>query len=158
MGKVRLPRVVPLLTAQGRTTTGMVCACLLKEAAAAANGSSEHSVRGARERSPDVWETYSAAHAVDSLHKHAYEVVDAVVGLVPDGIEAKAQLDRLMDATGPPSGLQNLRDCIHWTKEKYEEEVGGRRPHGDTDSCGSRRRRSHIGSGWRGTSSRDTAT
>ena len=58
-------------------------------------------------------------------HPHNYTVIDKLLEKVPEAKDAKILLDAIIDLCGEPpigTGLQNLRNCIHWTKEKYDAE------------------------------------
>lgn len=89
---------------KGRTTTGMICACAVLEAKYGTTNQG------------------TAIAPKDNISAGDFEVVRTVLDLVPRGNLSKAQLDRLCDITGPPLGLQNLRECIGWTKEKFDLE------------------------------------
>ena len=45
---------------------------------------------------------------------------------IPEAVEGKAHVDHIIDLCGTPkeggTGLQNLRECIVWTEEKFNFE------------------------------------
>lgn len=81
-----------------------------------------------------------------------FSLIFSLFELIPDAKEAKAHLDHVIDLCGPPSkgnclfllvlyiqwwselnfipgtGLQNLRECIQWTHEKFCFEPKKKRP------------------------------
>lgn len=92
---------------KGRTTTGMIIGCLLKYVL--------HDV-GAAE--------VSAITAADTPEQ-SFRVIDTLLDKVPTAKSAKVLLDAIIDLCGEPpvgTGLQNLRQCILWTKQKYDGE------------------------------------
>lgn len=97
---------------KGRTTTGMLCACVVKEA-----------------KSGKMEAAHEENLNATPLERADFAVVRTVVGLLPNGEKAKQQLDRICDLTGPPHGLQNLRECIGWTKEKFDSEPDAKKPY-----------------------------
>ena len=61
-----------------------------------------------------------------------FDVCENLFKYIPEAREAKAHLDKIIDLCGTPNrggtGLQNLRECIMWTKEKHEFEPKAKRP------------------------------
>ena len=96
---------------KGRTTTGMVIGCLLKRIL--------HNI--------GVEETSHVANTDD----HSFAVINKLLEIVPTAVDAKKLLDSIIDLCGEPpvgTGLQNLRICIMWTKEKYDQEPDHKKP------------------------------
>lgn len=97
---------------KGRTTTGMVIACLIKYIL--------HNV--------GIIEENDKVICLD----HNFSVIDKLLKAVPTAIEAKKLLDTIIDLCGEPpfgTGLQNLRLCIMWTKDKYDTEPDHKKPY-----------------------------
>ena len=71
-----------------------------------------------------LYNTGSDIIAVPSEEK-SFAVIDQLIAAVPKASEGKKLLDEIIDLCGDPplgTGLQNLRHCIMWTKEKYDSE------------------------------------
>ena len=55
-----------------------------------------------------------------------FEVIEKLYQYIPEAVEGKAHLDHVIDLCGTPkeggTGLQNLRECIVWTEEKFNFE------------------------------------
>ena len=49
-----------------------------------------------------------------------FPVVMNLIKEVPEAEEAKQQVDRLIDATGPPAGVENIREAIVMDKMQYD--------------------------------------
>jgi len=98
---------------KGRTTTGMVIGCLIKDAMIDPEREFPGNPRPGKkstkiELAKDGW----------------YRCVRQMFNLF-DGSNDKKHLDHIINKTGDPprgEGLQNLRECINWTKEKYDSE------------------------------------
>jgi len=91
---------------KGRTTTGMIIGCLIKRVM--------HNV-GVSETSQCVQNNEKSFKVIDKLLER----------LGSNSKQAKSLLDAIIDLCGEPptgTGLQNLRTCIMWTKEKYDSE------------------------------------
>ena len=61
----------------------------------------------------------------DSLVRGEFDVIKELMEKLPGAVEGKKKLDRVIDLCGPSpkgSGLQNLRECILWTEEKFNFE------------------------------------
>lgn len=87
---------------KGRTTTGMILSCLLK-----------YVVFG------------DGCEGATPNPEGEFQVIKDLFAVLPGAKEAKVILDHIIDLCGTEpkgTGLQNLRDCIMWTKEKYDAE------------------------------------
>ena len=55
-----------------------------------------------------------------------YEVMEKLYKYIPEARQGKAHVDHIIDLCGTPkeggTGLQNLRECIVWTEEKFNFE------------------------------------
>ena len=55
-----------------------------------------------------------------------YQVIEKLYKYIPEARQGKAHLDHIIDLCGTPkeggTGLQNLRECILWTEEKFNFE------------------------------------
>ena len=49
-----------------------------------------------------------------------FPVVMNLIKEVPEAEEAKQQVDRLIDALGPPAGVENIREAIIMDKMQYD--------------------------------------
>ena len=49
-----------------------------------------------------------------------FPVVMKLVAELPEATEAKQQVDRLIDAVGPPTGVENIRETIVIDKMQYD--------------------------------------
>jgi hypothetical protein len=98
---------------KGRTTTGMVCAILM--------------YRSTHEESFELkaTEPITAETPTDERRRRGhYQVIDALVEALPNGLQIKNELD---DAIDRASHLQNLRLCIEHAKTMYDKETVDRR-------------------------------
>eukprot|EP00164_Ancoracysta_twista_P007021 GFYU01009889.1.p1 GENE.GFYU01009889.1~~GFYU01009889.1.p1 ORF type:complete len:470 (-),score=108.31 GFYU01009889.1:116-1525(-) len=95
---------------KGRTTTGMVCACLVKCALA-----NDFEVPG---------DPYTINEDAPDLVRGEFKVIRELCKVLDDGVNIKAHTDHIIDDC---SKMQNLRECIMWTKERYEVEPTGHR-------------------------------
>lgn len=87
---------------KGRTTTGMILSCLYK-----------HVFFGV------------GCHDAKPNSDGEFQVIKDLFAMLPGAKEAKVILDHIIDLCGTEpegTGLQNLRQCIDWTKEKYDAE------------------------------------
>eukprot|EP00301_Raphidiophrys_heterophryoidea_P016232 c2578_g1_i1.p1 GENE.c2578_g1_i1~~c2578_g1_i1.p1 ORF type:complete len:412 (-),score=65.73 c2578_g1_i1:161-1279(-) len=98
---------------KGRTTCGMIVACLVHQA-----------LGTPRTDDPRPTLTTSSNPLLDGL----FQCVNHLLTLHPDMPAAKQRLDEAIDLCGPPVGLQNLRECIMWTKEKFDAEPEEKKP------------------------------
>merc|ERR1712226_377614 len=115
---------------RGRTTLGMIVACLIKEIKMA----TELRKMGEQSLLPqktvdDLIETKFNSQLPakpddnDSLVKGEFDVIKELMKSDPVFVEGKRKIDRVIDICGPTpkgSGLQNLRECIVETKWKYD--------------------------------------
>jgi len=93
---------------KGRTTTGMILSCLYKHVVFGV---------GCQEAKPNS--------------DGEFQVIKDLFSLLPGAKEAKIILDHIIDLCGTEpegTGLQNLRQCINWTKEKYDAEPDAKKP------------------------------
>lgn len=98
---------------KGRTTTGMIIACLIKRVLY------------------DTGLDETSAIISASAGEQSFDVINKLIEAVPAAKEAKVLLDSIIDLCGEPpvgTGLQNLRHCILWTKEKYDAEPDHKKP------------------------------
>jgi hypothetical protein len=97
---------------KGRTTTGMVIGCLIKDAI------KYPKKEFPAEKRPD------RSDKVKMAKNGWYQCVRQMLNLF-DGEKDKNHLDYILNLCGEPprgEGLQNLRECINWAKEKYDSE------------------------------------
>jgi len=115
---------------RGRTTSGMVIACLMKEI----------QIISELKKMEDL-ELISKTTVEDLIHqkfesplpkcqddddpfiKGEFDVIKELLEKVPIAIDGKKKIDRVIDICGPPpkgTGIQNLRECIIETKWKYD--------------------------------------
>ena len=64
---------------------------------------------------------------LEEQHKFGnYEVMEKLYKYLPEAREGKAHVDHIINLCGTPkeggTGLQNLRECIVWTEEKFNFE------------------------------------
>jgi len=93
---------------KGRTTTGMILSCLYKHVIFGV---------GCQEAKPNS--------------EGEFQVIKDLFATLPGSKEAKVIIDHIIDLCGTEpkgTGLQNLRDCIMWTKEKYDAEPEAKKP------------------------------
>jgi len=107
---------------KGRTTTGMIVACLVRDIVHGQDGGKKYTLRQVdRNEIPDDEEAAEENHRLGN-----YSVLDTLYKYLPEAKDAKAHLDHVIDLCGEPSsggtGLQNLRDCIQWTEQKFNFE------------------------------------
>ncbi|XP_023341623.1 paladin isoform X2 [Eurytemora carolleeae] len=107
---------------KGRTTTGMVIACLIKDIVHGHNKGKEYIFRQVdRNEIPDEEEALEEEHRLGN-----YVVLDKLYQYLPEARTAKAHLDHILDLCGEPAtggtGLQNLRECIQWAETKFNFE------------------------------------
>jgi len=111
---------------KGRTTTGMIVATLIKDIL---NGpEKEYQVLSVdRNEIPDEEEAVEEEHRLGN-----YEVLQEIYKYIPEAKQGKAHLDHVIDLCGTPkeggTGLQNLRECIQWTEEKFNFEPKIKKP------------------------------
>merc|ERR1712080_328675 len=101
---------------QGRTTTGMVAACMVK----AGIGSKEWA-------EGIIHKTFEELTPSEDLKDPSlmgeFEVIKELLEKLPAAKEGKILADKMIDLCGTPpegTGIQNLRKCIIRTKYKYD--------------------------------------
>jgi len=115
---------------RGRTTSGMVAACLIKEL----------QITSELRKMEDI-DLVSKSTVDDLIHqkfegvlpkcqddddpfiKGEFDVIKELLEKIPATIEGKRKIDHIIDMCGPVpkgTGLQNLRECIIETKWKYD--------------------------------------
>merc|ERR1712183_901236 len=115
---------------RGRTTLGMIVACLVKEV----------QITSELRKMEDI-DLVSKSTVDDLLHqkfegvlpkcqddddpfiKGEFDVIKELLEKVPATLEGKRKIDHIIDMCGPVpkgTGLQNLRECIIETKWKYD--------------------------------------
>eukprot|EP00095_Tigriopus_kingsejongensis_P011137 maker-scaffold534_size144770-snap-gene-0.28 protein:Tk11137 transcript:maker-scaffold534_size144770-snap-gene-0.28-mRNA-1 annotation:"hypothetical protein EUTSA_v10005753mg" len=112
---------------KGRTTTGMVLACLVKDVL---HGDSQKSYPKEEPVNPSKFEDEDEAMN-ETARRGQFKVLEKIYKYIPEVKEAKAHLDHIIDLCGEPpkgTGLQNLRECIIWTKDKYDFEPKVKKP------------------------------
>lgn len=103
---------------KGRTTTGMILACLLKDALF---GDPKKTYPKEEVVDPKKFEDEDE-YANEVARRGQFEVLEKIYKYIPEVKDAKAHLDHIIDLCGVPpqgTGLQNLRECIIWTKQKF---------------------------------------
>jgi len=129
---VATPCVFSCQMGKGRTTVGLVTACLIKEIQITkelrkmeelkliSTETLRDLIHEKFERMPDYPKT---AEEEDPLAKGEFEVIKQLVGSTAGAAEAKRKMDIVIDKCSPPpkgTGIQNLRECIIETKWKYD--------------------------------------
>jgi len=114
---------------RGRTTLGMVVACLIKELQISCDlrrmadmgllpqDTVNNIISSKFESNTEVGEDD------DPLVRGEFDVIKELLEKLPGAVEGKKKLDRIIDLCGPApkgTGLQNLRECIIETKWKYD--------------------------------------
>ena len=115
---------------RGRTTLGMVVACLVKQIQISCDLQRMGDIGLLpRETIANIIDTKFQAPVStsteddDPLVKGEFEVIKELMEKLPGAVEGKKKVDRVIDICGPAprgSGLQNLRECIIETKWKYD--------------------------------------
>jgi len=113
---------------KGRTTTGMVVACLVKDLVFGQSQGQQYTPKQVdRAEFPDDEEALDEEHRLGN-----YSVLETLYKYLPEAAAAKAHLDHIIDLCGEPSsggtGLQNLRECIQWTETKFNFEPKIKKP------------------------------
>jgi len=112
---------------KGRTTTGMILACLLKDMLFGDRDKKYFkNDKVTTEEFPDEDE-----YLEERAKRGQYQILDNVSKYIPGVDEAKAHIDHIIDLCGVPpagTGLQNLRECILWTQTKHDFEPKRKRP------------------------------
>jgi len=113
---------------KGRTTTGMVICCLIKDIVHSGNHNKEFAFKQVdRNELPDEEEAEEEEHRLGN-----YKILENLYKYLPEARQGKAHLDYFLDLCGEPSsggtGLQNLRECIQWTETKFNFEPKIKKP------------------------------
>eukprot|EP00096_Caligus_rogercresseyi_P004778 TRINITY_DN1924_c0_g1_i1.p1 TRINITY_DN1924_c0_g1~~TRINITY_DN1924_c0_g1_i1.p1 ORF type:complete len:531 (-),score=159.93 TRINITY_DN1924_c0_g1_i1:105-1697(-) len=124
--KASAPCVFSCQMGRGRTTLGLIVASLIKEV----------QITTELKRMADIglippetvnnlikqkFETDSSHEGEDPFIRGEFDVIKELLEKVPETIEGKRKIDRIIDICGPKGGgLQNLRECIIETKWKYD--------------------------------------
>merc|ERR1712112_262934 len=121
---INTPVIVTDQVGLSRATTGCVIACLFKEFQINA------SFEGLVETVPGVnldllkMDKYTMDPAKDALFRGEFPVVMELVGKIKDGVNAKNELDKVVDKNGTPktggNGIKQLRENIAESKLSYE--------------------------------------
>jgi len=111
---------------KGRTTTGMILACLVKDIV---HGDSTKKYYVDDTVGPDFGDDDEIAE--EKCRRGQFSVVSKIFEYIPEAKEGKAHLDHVIDLCGEPpkgTGLQNLRECILWTQTKHDFEPKVKKP------------------------------
>jgi len=112
---------------KGRTTTGMIVACLIKDLVQAGEVKEFLMLKADKNELPDEEEFLEEEHKFGN-----YEVLERMYKYIPEARQGKAHVDHIIDLCGTPkeggTGLQNLRECIQWTEEKFNFEPKLKKP------------------------------
>jgi len=112
---------------KGRTTTGMILACLLKDILFGDRDKKYFkNDKVTKEEFPDEDE-----YLEERAKRGQYQIIDDISKYIPGVDEAKAHIDHIIDLCGVPpvgTGLQNLKECIQWTQTKHDFEPKKKRP------------------------------
>jgi len=112
---------------KGRTTTGMIVACLIKDLVQAGEVKDFPFLKADKAEIPDEEEFLDEEHRFGN-----FEVLEKLYKYIPAAKQGKAHLDHVIDLCGTPkeggTGLQNLRECIQWTEEKFNFEPKLKKP------------------------------
>jgi len=112
---------------KGRTTTGMIVACLMRDIVHGQAEGREFPIPTVNRDECDEDEAIEEEHRLGN-----YQVIEQLYRYIPEARQGKAHLDHVIDLCGTPkeggTGLQNLRECIQWTEEKYNFEPKLKKP------------------------------
>lgn len=111
---------------KGRTTTGMILSCLIKDVL---HGDANKTYDVDGPVTPDFGDEDEVAEEKARLGQ--FSVVFKIFEYLPEAKVAKAHLDYIIDLCGEPprgTGLQNLRECILWTQTKHDFEPKLKKP------------------------------
>lgn len=113
---------------KGRTTTGMIVACLIKDIVQGqAEGKEFPFLEVDKSQVGDEEEAMEEKHRLGN-----YDILDRIYKYIPEARQGKAHLDHVINLCGVPAsggtGLQNLRECIQWTEEKFNFEPKLKKP------------------------------
>jgi len=111
---------------KGRTTTGMIVACLVRDVLSG-ELPSHQPLQADKQELPDEEEFLEEQHKFGN-----FEILEKIYKYIPEAVAGKAHLDHIIDLCGTPkeggTGLQNLRECIVWTEEKFNFEPKLKKP------------------------------
>merc|ERR1711981_614089 len=115
---------------RGRTTLGMVVTCLIKEIQVTSELRRMAEIELVPKEVIDslIVQKFEAPLPKnqdddDPFIKGEFDVIKELLEKVPEAVEGKRKVDRIIDICGPTpkgTGLQNLRECIIETKWKYD--------------------------------------
>jgi len=115
---------------RGRTTSGMIIACLIKEIQITAELRKMEEIDLVSKATVDDLihqkfesELPKCQDDDDPFIKGEFDVIKELLEKVPLTVEGKRKIDRVIDICGPHpkgTGIQNLRECIIETKWKYD--------------------------------------
>jgi len=115
---------------RGRTTLGMVVTCLVKEIQVTAELRRMAEIELVSKDVIDslIVQKFEAPIPKnqdddDPFIKGEFDVIKELLEKLPEAVEGKRKVDRIIDICGPTpkgTGLQNLRECIIETKWKYD--------------------------------------
>merc|ERR1712242_568465 len=115
---------------RGRTTAGMIAACLIKEIQITTELRKMESIDLVSKATVDdlIFQKFESPLPKsqdddDPFIKGEFDVIKELLEKMPATAEGKRKIDRVIDICGPlpkGTGLQNLRECIIETKWKYD--------------------------------------
>merc|ERR1711976_543638 len=115
---------------RGRTTAGMITACLIKELQITTELRKMESIDLVSKATVDdlIFQKFESPLPKsqdddDPFIKGEFDVIKELLEKLPACIEGKKKVDRVIDICGPlpkGTGVQNLRECIIETKWKYD--------------------------------------
>lgn len=114
---------------KGRTTTGMIVACLVRDIVHGQDGGKKYACNEVQIKESDFGDEEEYQDELARLGR--FNVCENLFKYIPAAREAKAHLDNVIDLCGTPpkgTGLQNLRECIVWTKQKFDFEPKKKKP------------------------------
>merc|ERR1711915_197625 len=119
------PCVFSCQMGRGRTTLGMVVACLVKEIQLTQELKKMNDINliSSQTLKDLLYEKFERVEDEDPLCKGEFEVIKQLCEALPGASEAKKKLDIILDKCGSPPkgvGVQNLRECIIEAKWKYD--------------------------------------
>ncbi|XP_071743169.1 paladin isoform X2 [Lepeophtheirus salmonis] len=126
--KASIPCVFSCQMGRGRTTLGLIVASLIKEVQITTELKRMAEIGLIPPETVDnlikqKFETNfpQSPDDEDPFIKGEFDVIKELLEKVPETIEGKRKIDRIIDICGPKGGgLQNLRECIIETKWKYD--------------------------------------
>jgi len=115
---------------RGRTTAGMIAACLIKEIQITTELRKMESIDLVSKATVDdlIFQKFESPLPKsqdddDPFIKGEFDVIKELLEKLPATVEGKKKIDRVIDICGPlpkGTGAQNLRECIIETKWKYD--------------------------------------